>query len=137
MMRGDAIVDVQHRRNMNGPPAAAAAATGAAAGKGARPLASGLTRLHLPNSSATVGSCTAGQAVVGLSTLDEANPQNFYLLDASLEELADCYAVVDGVRLPLLSQVLGAQCQVLRVNFISAKKGPIPAEVCAALCCSN
>jgi hypothetical protein len=76
----------------------------------------------------------AGQPVLDLSTLDEACPQGFYLTDSSLEQLADCYAVVDGVHLPLHSQVLGAQCQVLRNLFVSRKEDVVVSEVRESAC---
>ena len=50
-----------------------------------------------------------------------------------MEELADCFAVVGGARLPLHSQVLGAQSAVLRDLFRSRREGgSLAAEVCRA-----
>ena len=76
----------------------------------------------------------AGPAL-NLAALNEASPQGFYLADASLEvgaspeELADCFAVVDGTRLPLHSQVLRAQSAVLRDHFRSREEGITSAAV--------
>jgi hypothetical protein len=80
------------------------------------------------------GDRAGGQAVLDLSTLNEASTQGFYLADASLEHLADCFAVVGCVRLPPHSQVLGAQCQVLRDLIISHKKDIIVSEVRKSKC---
>jgi hypothetical protein len=122
---------VQQQHGVDGSLAAAATGIGASA----LPVASVPARQRLPGSSAAVEvGHAAGQAVLDLSTLDEASPQGFCLADASLEELADCFAVVGGTRLPLHSQVLGAQSQVLRGLFLSLKEGAISAEVCGALC---
>jgi hypothetical protein len=42
--------------------------------------------------------------------------------------------VVGGTHLPLHSQVLGAQCQVLRDLFVSRKEVIIVFEVCGSKC---
>ena len=129
---GAASCSVQQQRSVEGSLAAAATGIGASA----LPVASVLARQRLPGSSAAVEmGHAAWQAVLDLSNLDEASPQGFYLANASLEELADCFAVVGGIRLPLHSQVLGAQCQVLRDLFLSRKEGVISAEVRGALLC--
>lgn len=53
--------------------------------------------------------------LVDLEALDAAAPERFYLPDAAaFAALADCYAVVDGARLPLHSPVLALQSSVLR-----------------------
>ena len=70
-----------------------------------------------------------GQHVLDLSILDAGSPQTFYLADSGLEDLADCFAVVGGVRLPLHSQVLAGRSAVLRDLFRSRKDGDIAAEV--------
>ena len=89
-------------------------------------LALALARMRLPRYSAAVAAARkAGLPVLDLFTLDEASPQGFYLPDAGLEELADCFAVVDGTRLPLHSQVLGAQSAVLRDLFRSRREGDV------------
>ncbi|KAL4419915.1 hypothetical protein ABPG75_007013 [Micractinium tetrahymenae] len=56
----------------------------------------------------------------GLSELGAA-PERFYLPDGSLAALADSFAVVDGTRWPLHSQVLSTQSAVLRDLFVSAR----------------
>ncbi len=40
-----------------------------------------------------------------LATFDATHPEKFFLPDSALAALADCFAVVEGVRLPLHSQV--------------------------------
>jgi hypothetical protein len=60
---------------------------------------------------------------VDLATLDCACPQLFYLPDPALEKLADCFACVEGVRLPLHQQVLAAQAAVLRQLFLAQAEG--------------
>ena len=93
-------------------------------------LALALARMRLPRYSAAVAAARkAGLPVLDLFTLDEASPQGFYLADAGLEELADCFAVVGGTRLPLHSQVLGAQSAVLRDLFRSRREAGAVAEV--------
>lgn len=67
--------------------------------------------------------------VMNLATFDESYPQEFYLTGDGLEELSDCFAVVGGTRLPLHSQVLGAQSAVLRDLFRSQKEGGAYAQV--------
>jgi hypothetical protein len=66
---------------------------------------------------------------LNLAALEEASPREFYLADASLEELADCFAVVAGHHLPLHSKVLGVQVEVLRDLFRSQKEGGVAAQV--------
>ena len=130
LTRGDAAFGMLQRRTLKGSPAAAAATTAAASDRScARPLAPALPRLRLARSSVVAAGRAAGQSVLDLSKLIKAKPQGFYLADASLAQLADCYAVVDGVRLPLHSQVLGAQCQVLRELFVSRREDIIASEV--------
>lgn len=50
-----------------------------------------------------------GPSLVDLDSLSRAHPQRFYLPDASFEALSDCYARVEGVRLPLHGQVRPAR----------------------------
>ena len=50
---------------------------------------------------------------MNLSALNPAQPHNFYLTNPSLAALSDCFADVDGVRLPLHSQVLSLHSSVL------------------------
>ena len=108
----------QHQHDMVGTPAAAAAAdaatvdvaaTGAAGDSDAGALASALAGLTLPkNSAAGKTARKTGQplAVLGLTSLDEASLQGFYLADASLEQLADCC----GGRHPPAAAQPGAGC---------------------------
>jgi hypothetical protein len=58
-----------------------------------------------------------------LAALDPAQPHAFYLSDPSLEALSDCFAVVDGVRLPLHSHILAQQSAVLRELFLAQREG--------------
>ena len=96
-------------------------------------LALAMAGLRLPRQSAALeaaaGSGAGRQLILGALRVDEASPQGFYLPDAGLEELADCFAVVDGTRLPLHSQVLGAQSAVLRDLFRSRREAGAVAEV--------
>jgi hypothetical protein len=54
---------------------------------------------------------------------DSPAPAGFYLPSAAMEQLADSFAVVGGVRLPLHSQVLSAYCGVLRELFLIYHEG--------------
>ena len=113
---------------METAPGAAAGGCGLGAADGALALA--LSGLRLPSQRAQLAGPAGGQAVLDLSTLEEGIPQAFYLPDADLEELSDCFAVVGGgTWLPLHSQVLGAQSVVLRDLFRSQKEGGASAEV--------
>lgn len=71
-----------------------------------------------------------------LAAFDEDQPAAFYLRgDASLEQLADNFAVVSGVRLPLHSHVLATAAAVLKDLLLCQRGegGAAPAEVrCAA-----
>ena len=129
-VEADVSVVKQQIVRVDGAPEAAAhggGSGGAAMGGG---VALALAGLPLPSgSAAVVAAHKAGQPVLDLSILDEASPQGFYLPDSGLEELADCFAVVGGTRLPLHSQVLGAQSAVLRDLFRSRKEGGVAAEV--------
>jgi hypothetical protein len=60
-----------------------------------------------------------GTPLLNLDDLDRRHPQRFYLPDSSFEQLADCYALVGGVRLPLHAQVLAARAAVLRQMFVA------------------
>lgn len=67
----------------------------------------------------SVGNSAAGAAalaepsLVNLASLDCRHPQRFYLPGnaAAMELLSDCFALVDGVRLPLHGQLLAAQAR--------------------------
>ena len=76
-----------------------------------------------------LASVDAFQRLLDFAYLNKDSPQSFYLPDDGLEELSDCFAVVEGVRLPLHSQVLGTQCAVLRDLFRSQKAGITSNEV--------
>lgn len=67
----------------------------------------------------------------GLAAFDEEQPSAFYFRgDDSLEQLADSFAVVAGVRLPLHSHVLATAAAVLRDLFLSrGGEGGAAAEV--------
>lgn len=75
----------------------------------------------------SVGNSAAGAAalaepsLVNLASLDCRHPQRFYLPGnaAAMELLSDCFALVDGVRLPLHGQLLAAQAAVLRDMFVA------------------
>ncbi|EFN57079.1 hypothetical protein CHLNCDRAFT_143844 [Chlorella variabilis] len=60
-----------------------------------------------------------GLCLVDLDALDCACPQRFYLPDSSFEKLADCFALVEGMRLPLHNQLLAARAAVLRQMFVA------------------
>ena len=71
-----------------------------------------------------------GPSLLDLGALDPAAPARFYLPDPSFEALSDCYAVVQGVRLPLHGQLLAARAAVLRQLFVAqteegAGAGPV------------
>lgn len=68
---------------------------------------------------ASAAAATAA-CLVDWDSLDPSSPERFYLTDASLEQLSDCYAVLEGARLPLHAQLLSAQAGVLRQLFIAA-----------------
>lgn len=57
------------------------------------------------------------------------NPCVFYLPYPFLEALADCHALVGGVRLPLHSQILAAQSSVMRDLFLTQREGGVAAQV--------
>lgn len=56
-------------------------------------------------------------------------PHRFYMGNPDLAALADCFAVVGGVRLPLHSQVLSQQSGVLRELFLAQSEGGVACEV--------
>ncbi len=65
-------------------------------------------------------------AAMDLSTLDLAQPHAFYLAaQPSMEALSDCHAVVNGMRLPLHSQVLSLHSAVLRELFLGQQEGGV------------
>ncbi|KAL4433896.1 hypothetical protein ABPG75_000337 [Micractinium tetrahymenae] len=73
-----------------------------------------------------LGAATAGASAAPLPDLASLDPTNlaaFYLPEPALEALADCFAVVDGVRLQLHSQVLSTQSAVLRELFVGQREG--------------
>ena len=72
---------------------------------------------------------TACVPVINLATLVESRPEEFYLPDAELEQLSDCFAVVGGAGLPLHSQVLGVQSIVLRDLFVAQQETDIASKV--------
>lgn len=88
-------------------PAALAGFTCWFAGKLALALLRRHRRLGQQNPSPALVAASAGvlAALPDLASLDAANPAAFFLPDPGLAALADCFAVVQGVRLPLHSQV--------------------------------
>ena len=64
-----------------------------------------------------------GPSLIDLDSLSYSHPQSFYLADSSMEQLADCFAVLGGMRLPLHGQVLAAQAAVLRQLFLAQAEG--------------
>ena len=72
--------------------------------------------------------------MVDVAALDGGHLPEFYLPYASIEQLADCFAVVEGARLPLHSQVLGAQSAVLRELFLGQREGGLQASRAFCLC---
>lgn len=64
-----------------------------------------------------------GPSLVDLGALSPADAPRFYLPDASFELLSDCYAIVEGMRLPLHAQVLAARAAVLRQLFVAQSEG--------------
>ncbi len=62
-------------------------------------------------------------SLIDLSSLDESAPERFYLPDDCCAQLADCYAVVEGARLPLHGAVLALQSAVLRQLLVQFR-GP-------------
>jgi hypothetical protein len=67
--------------------------------------------------------------VIDMDSLDESLPEDFYIHDSSLKQMADCFAVVAGIHLPLHSQLLGAQSTVLLDLFVVQKQTITAAEV--------
>jgi len=61
-------------------------------------------------------------------------PQHLYLADPSLEALADCFATVGGVRLPLHSQLLAMHSAVLRELFLAQAEGGVQVGGCWRRC---
>lgn len=59
-----------------------------------------------------------GASAIDLRTLDITQPERFYLPDDSFEKLSDCFAIVEGTRLPLHIQLLASQAGVLRQLFV-------------------
>lgn len=64
-------------------------------------------------------------SLIDVYQLDVDDPASFYLpgssaetSGSSYEELADAFAVVDGARLPLHSQLLAARSAVLRASLL-------------------
>ena len=77
---------------------------------------------------------TGAPPTLDLAALDEGHLPVFYLLHASMEQMTDCFAMVEGTRLPLHSQILGAQSAVLRELFLGQREGGCQASRALCLC---
>lgn len=74
------------------------------------------------------------EPLVDLQSFDAAATELFYLPDASCCQLADCYALVEGERLPLHSAVLALQSSVLRDLFVQFRRDAAGAAASQARC---
>lgn len=91
----------------------------AAHGSNTLELLAGLT---LPALMPTSPAATTNPPCINLAFLDAAQPHSFYLTAPGMEALADCFAIVEGARLLLHSQLLSVQCSVVRELFLAQKE---------------